>query len=254
MDISGQHVIITGGASGIGAAVAECCAAAGAKVSLWDMNEEAAKTLADKLGGSAHACNVTDSASVQAALDASTKQHGAPRMLVQCAGILTAKRMVGKEGPADLEHFEKTIMVNLLGSYNVMRLVSTAMTQADPIGKDEERGLIINLASIAAYEGQIGQVAYSASKGGVVGMTLPAARELARFGVRVMSIAPGAVGTPMIRSLPQEAQDSICASIPYPSRFAEPEEIGRLCLHIAENTMLNGSTIRLDGAARLEPK
>ncbi len=246
--------IVTGGGSGMGAATAHALAKAGAKVALLDMNLDAAKKVADKIGAIAIACDVTSGKSVEDALAVAAKAHGHARIVVHCAGILIGKRILGKEGPADLEHFAKVINVNLVGAFNVMRLVSADMSTLEPVTKSGERGIIINAASIAAFEGQIGQAAYSASKGGVVAMTLPAARELARFGIRVMAIAPGAVATPMIGEISEELQASITASIPFPSRFAEPDEFASLTLHIIENEMLNGTVIRLDGATRLQPK
>ncbi len=250
MDIRGQTVAITGGGSGMGAATARAFAAAGAKVALWDMNLPAAEAVAKETGGRAFSCDVTDEASVKAALE----ETGAPRVLVNCAGVLIGKRLVGKDGPADLAHFMKVINVNLAGTYNTMRLAAGEMAKLDPRGEDGERGVIINAASIAAFEGQIGQVAYSASKGGIVGMTLPAARDLGRLGIRVMAIAPGAVQTPMIGTISQELQDSIAANIPFPPRMARPEEFAKLALHIAENAYLNGTVVRLDGASRLTAK
>lgn len=234
----------------MGAVTARALAAEGASVAIWDMNLEAAQKLASEIGGTAAQCDVTNAESVQKALDAS----GSPRVLVNCAGILIGKRIVGKEGPADLEHFNKVIQVNLLGTFNTMRLVAHKMSTLEPLKPDGERGVIINAASIAAFEGQIGQAAYSASKGGIVSMTLPAARELAKFGIRVMAIAPGAVSTPMIGEISQELQDSIAAGIPFPSRMAKPEEFADLALHIIRNNYLNGDVIRLDGAARLAAK
>ncbi|MDB5492434.1 MAG: 3-hydroxyacyl-CoA dehydrogenase [Micavibrio sp.] len=250
MDIKGQTVIITGGGSGMGAETARSFAKAGAKVLLWDMNIGSAEAIALETGGTAIQCDVTSEASVKEALSKS----GQPRILINCAGILLGKRIVGKDGPADLEHFMKVINVNLTGTYNTMRLVAGEMSKLDPIGNDNERGVIINTASIAAFEGQIGQVAYSASKGGIVAMTLPAARDLGKQGIRVMAIAPGAVETPMIGTISQELQDSISANIPFPSRMAKPDEFARLALHIIENTYLNGTVIRLDGASRLAAK
>lgn len=250
----GISALVTGGGSGMGAATARALAAAGAKVAVVDVKLEAADAIAQEIGGVALAADVTNGEAVQQAIDAATKAHGAPRIVVNCAGILIGKRILGKEGPADLEHFSKVLNVNLVGSFNVMRLAANAMSGLETLTKSGERGVIIHAASIAAFEGQIGQVAYSASKGGVVAMLLPAARELARFGVRVMAIAPGAVATPMIGEISQELQDSIAATIPFPARFAEPEEFAKLALHIAENEMLNGSVIRLDGAARLAAK
>jgi NAD(P)-dependent dehydrogenase (short-subunit alcohol dehydrogenase family) len=250
MQIKGQTAIVTGGGSGMGAATARALSAAGAKVCLWDMNVEAAQVVAGEIGGMAVQCNVTDGASVEAAL----AQADAPRVAVNCAGILIGKRIVGKEGPADLEHFQKVVGVNLVGTFNVMRLVAAKMSTLDALDADGSRGVIINAASVAAFEGQIGQAAYSASKGGIVSMTLPAARELAKFGIRVMAIAPGAVATPMIGTISDELQKSIESGIPFPSRFAKPEEFAKLALAIIDNDMLNGEVIRLDGAARLAPK
>jgi len=250
MKIKGVNAIVTGAAGGMGAATARALAAAGAKVALWDLNEKAAAAVAAEIGGVAVGCDVTDEASVKAAL----AKSGPARIVVNCAGILIGKRIVGKDGPGDLAHFQKTLSVNLAGTYNVMSLAADAMAKLDTVDSDGTRGVIINTASIAAFEGQIGQVAYSASKGGVVAMTLPAARELARFGIRVMAAAPGVVETPMIASVSPELQKSLEASIPFPSRFAKPEEFAKLVLHIVDNDMLNGETIRLDGAFRLAAK
>lgn len=250
MIINGQTAIITGGGSGMGAATARSLAAAGARIVIWDMNLLAAEEVAKETGGVAVQCDVTSEESVKAAL----KQAESPRVLINCAGILIGKRIVGRDGPADLDHFMKVINVNLAGTYNTMRLVAAEMAGLDGIGEDNERGVIINTASIAAYEGQIGQVAYSASKGGIVGMTLPAARDLGKLGIRVMAIAPGAVQTPMIGTISEELQDSIAANIPYPSRMAKPDEFAKLALHIIDNPYLNGTVIRLDGAARLAAK
>lgn len=250
----GTAAIVTGGGSGMGAASARALARAGARVAIFDVNREQADNVAKDIGGIAVACDVTDGDSVTKALAAAVKAHGLARIVIHCAGILIPKRILGKEGPADLEHFTKVINVNLVGAFNVMRLASKDMSTLEPVTKSGERGIIINAASIAAFEGQIGQAAYAASKGGVVAMTLPAARELARFGIRVMAIAPGAVATPMIGEISEELQASIAASIPFPSRFAEPEEFAALALHIIENEMLNGTVIRLDGATRLQPK
>jgi NAD(P)-dependent dehydrogenase (short-subunit alcohol dehydrogenase family) len=253
-NLKGITAVVTGGASGMGAVTAKALAAQGARVALWDMNLEAASTLAKEIGGAAFEVNVTSAESVQAALKGTTDKLDSPRIVVNCAGILIGKRIVGKDGPADLEHFNKVLSVNLAGTFNVMRLTAHAMSTLEPLNEDGERGVIINAASIAAFEGQIGQAAYSASKGGIVAMTLPAARELAKFGIRVMAIAPGAVSTPMIGEISQELQDSIAAGIPFPSRMAKPEEFAELALHIVQNNYLNGSVIRLDGAARLAAK
>lgn len=253
MNITGQPVIVTGAGSGIGEDVARGFAAAGAKVILFDRDVDAAKKVADDIGGTAIACDVADAASAKAAFDAAKAAHGNCRALVHCAGILIGKRILGKEGPADLEHFAKVVHVNLVGSFNMLRLAAEQMSQNEPLA-DGERGVIVTTASIAAYEGQIGQAAYAASKGGVAALTLPAARELARFGVRVCTIAPGMVATPMIRQLPEEVQQELIAPVPFPKRFAEPREFTKLALHIIDNVMLNGEVIRLDGANRLQPK
>lgn len=250
MDIKNLGVIVTGAGSGMGAATARCLAGAGAKVALWDMNLTAVESVAAEIGGVAVQCDVTSEDSVKAAL---ARSPGA-RALINCAGILIVKRIVGKEGPADLAHFMKVITVNLVGTYNTMRLVAGEMAKLDPVNDDGSRGVIINTASIAGFEGQIGQVAYSASKGGVLGMTLPAARDLGKLGIRVMAIAPGGVQTPMIEGVSQELQDSIEAAIPHPSRFGKPEEFAKLVLHIIDNDYLNGTSIRMDGATRLAAK
>lgn len=254
MNIKGISAIVTGAGSGMGAITARMLAAQGAKVALWDMNEKGAAVVAAEIGGVAIACDVVSEDSVKSALDKTAAAHGVARILVNCAGVLIPRKLVGREGPADLDHFHKTIHVNLLGTYNTMRLAAAAMSALEPVDADGSRGVIINAASIAAFEGQMGQVAYSASKGGVVAMTLPAARDLARSGIRVMAIAPGAVATPMIGTISDELQKSIESGIPFPSRFAKPEEFAKLVLHIIDNDMLNGSVIRLDGAARLAAK
>lgn len=251
---SGISAVVTGGGSGMGAATARALAAAGARVALFDVNKEAAEKTAREIGGLAISCDITDAKSAEAAFAEAAKAHGPARIVVNCAGILIGKRVLGKEGPADLEHFARVVNVNLVGSFNILRLAANGMQNLEPLTESGERGVIINAASIAAFEGQIGQAAYAASKGGVVAMTLPAARELARFGIRVMAIAPGAVATPMIGTISQELQDSIAATIPFPSRFAQPEEFASLALHIVENEMLNGTVIRLDGATRLAAK
>lgn len=246
--------IVTGGGSGMGAACARVLSTAGVKVALLDVREEHAAKVAKEIGGIAISCDVTSAESVTVALAKARTAHGSARILVHCAGILASKRILGKEGVADLEHFARTVNVNLIGTFNMLRLASADMATLEPVTKSGERGVIINTASIAAFEGQIGQAAYAASKGGVVALTLPAARELARIGIRVMAIAPGAVATPMMGEVTEEYRNAIAASIPFPSRFAEPEEFASLALHIIENEMLNGTVIRLDGATRLAPK
>ena len=254
MDIKDCAAIVTGGASGMGAATAKLLRKQGAKVALLDLNESALATVAAETGGLAIACDVTKSESVEAALTYAQSQHGVARICINCAGIVHARRMVSREGPMPLDEFRHIIEVNLIGTYNVMRLAAAAMSPLPAIGESQERGIIINTASVAAYEGQIGQTAYSASKGAIVSLTLPAARELAQFGIRVMTIAPGLVDTPMFAKLTPEAHASLAASVPFPKRLAHPEEYANLVKHIIENPMLNGEVIRLDGALRMQPK
>ncbi|MBV8790582.1 MAG: SDR family NAD(P)-dependent oxidoreductase [Pseudolabrys sp.] len=253
MNIKGHAALVTGGASGLGAATARALAAAGAKVAILDLNDQAAADVARQLGGIAIKCDVADAASAMAAIKQASQAHGAARILINCAGIGPAKRIVGKEGPMPLEDYERVIRINLVGTFNMLRLASAAMQTVQPL-PDGDRGVIVSTASVAAYDGQIGQAAYSSSKGGVAALTLPAARELAQFGIRVMAIAPGIFGTPMLRALPQEAQDSLGASVPFPKRLGEPDEFARLALHIVENGYLNGEVIRIDGAIRMAPR
>src|SRR4051812_5713212 len=218
MQLKGQAAIVTGGASGLGAATARKLAAAGAKVALVDLNTKLAETLAAELGGVAVTCDVSDAASAEAAVVAATKAHGPARVLVNCAGIGVAKRVIGREGPMPLADFDRVIKVNLIGSFNMLRLATADMAKLEPLSSGE-RGVVISTASVAAYDGQIGQSAYSASKGGIVAMTLPIARELSQFGIRVLTIAPGLFLTPLLANLPQEAQDSLAAAIPFPRRL-----------------------------------
>jgi NAD(P)-dependent dehydrogenase (short-subunit alcohol dehydrogenase family) len=253
MDIAGQAAIVTGGASGLGAATARALAAAGAKVAVLDVNEKAAAAVAGEIGGLAAACDVTSSEDVEAAVKKAAAAHGAARILVNCAGIGPAKRIVGRDGPMPLAEFERVIRVNLIGTFNCLRLVAAGMQTLDPLA-DGERGVIVSTASVAAFEGQIGQAAYSASKGGVAALTMPAAREFAQFGIRVLAIAPGIFRTPMLLSLPQQAQDSLGASVPFPKRLGEPDEFAELVLHMVRNRYLNGEVIRLDGALRMAPR
>lgn len=253
MQVEGVSAIVTGGASGLGAATARALAAAGAKVALFDLNEEAAATLAREIGGIAVACDVSSAASAEAAIARSAEVHGAARILVNCAGIAPAARIVGKAGPAPLDGYAKVIGVNLIGTFNMMRLVAAGAQGLPPLAEGE-RGIIISTASVAAYEGQIGQAAYASSKAGVVGLMLPAAREFASAGIRVCAIAPGIFETPMLRGLPQEVQDSLGASVPFPSRLGRPEEYAQLAMAIIANPMLNGEVIRLDGALRMQPR
>lgn len=247
-------VVITGGASGMGFATAEWFAKKGAKIAIFDTNIEQAKIMAQKIGALAVECDVRSSESVEHAIAAARAAHGPARVGISCAGVAPAARIVGKNGPMPLEDFKRVIEINLIGTFNVMRLLAADMTILDPLTESGERGIIINTASVAAYEGQIGQAAYSASKGGVVSMGLPSAREFAQFGIRVNTIAPGIIGTPMMKAMPQEVQDSLAASVPFPKRLGNPEEYARLAEHIVENELINGTVIRLDGAIRMAPK
>jgi NAD(P)-dependent dehydrogenase (short-subunit alcohol dehydrogenase family) len=252
MQIKGHAAIVTGAASGLGAATARALAAAGAKVALLDVNDKAAEEVAHEIKGVAMKCDVADSESATAAVKQASEAQGPARILVNCAGIGPAKRVVGRDGPMPLEDYERVIRINLIGTFNMMRLAAAAMQNVEPI--DGERGVIVSTASIAAFDGQIGQAAYASSKGGVTALTLPAAREFAAFGIRVMAIAPGIFGTPMLRALPQEAQDSLGASVPFPKRLGEPREFAALVMHCIRNGYLNGEVIRLDGALRMAPR
>jgi NAD(P)-dependent dehydrogenase (short-subunit alcohol dehydrogenase family) len=253
MNPKGHSALVTGGASGLGAATAAKLAAAGAKVAVLDTNIAAAKDVAAKLGGLAFACDVTDADATSAAIAAAAAAHGPARILVNCAGVGPAKRIVGRDGPMPLSDFERVIKINLIGTFNAMRLAAHAMSALDPLD-DGERGVIVATASIAAFEGQIGQAAYAASKGGVVSLVVPAARELAQFGVRVNAIAPGIFGTPMLYGLPPETQSALAASVPFPKLLGKPEQFADLVHHIVENRYLNGGVIRLDGALRMAPR
>jgi NAD(P)-dependent dehydrogenase (short-subunit alcohol dehydrogenase family) len=253
MRIETHAAIVTGGGSGLGAATAQALAEAGAKVALLDINETAAASVAAEIGGHAIACDVADAASAERAVGMARAAHGAARILINCAGIGPAARIVGRDGPMALDAFRRVIEINLIGSFNLMRLAVADMIALEPLA-DGERGVVISTASVAAYEGQIGQAAYAASKGGIVALTLPAAREFARSGIRVNSIAPGLFATPLLLGMPQPVQDALAASVPFPNRFGTPQEYARLALHIIENAMLNGETIRLDGALRMPPK
>ncbi len=250
MTPTAHPALVTGAASGLGAATARALAAAGAKIALLDRDVERLAPLAAETGGLALACNVADAASAERAVAAAAEAHGPARILVNCAGIAPAGRIVGRDGPLALEDFARVVQVNLVGTFNLMRLAAAAMTGLEPLA-DGERGVIVNTASIAAFEGQIGQAAYAASKGGVAALTLPAARELARHGIRVAAIAPGLFGTPMVTAMPAEVQDALVANIPFPHRFGKPEEYARMVLSIVENPMVNGSVIRLDAALRM---
>jgi NAD(P)-dependent dehydrogenase (short-subunit alcohol dehydrogenase family) len=253
MNPQGQAAMVTGGGSGLGAATAIRLAARGARVALLDVNLDAAKAVAAACGGLAIACDVGDADAMAAALAQARAAHGPARMLVNCAGIGPAKRIVGRDGAMPLADFARVIQVNLIGTFNALRLAAADMQSLDPL-EDGERGVIVSTASVAAYEGQIGQAAYAASKGGVLALVLPAARELAQFGIRVNAIAPGIFATPMLMGMPEEVQQSLGASVPFPKRLGRPEQYADLVLHIIENRYINGETIRLDGALRMAPR
>jgi NAD(P)-dependent dehydrogenase (short-subunit alcohol dehydrogenase family) len=255
MQIQGNTFLVSGGSSGLGAGCVRHFASAGGNVVIADLNRVAGEKLATELGERVHfaPCDVTDEASSAAAIAVAIKQFGGLRGAILCAGIGVAERLLGKSGPHPLDSFTKVIRVNLIGTFNVMRLAAAAMSQAAP-PPSGERGVIICTASVAAFEGQIGQAAYAASKGGVVSLTLPAARELARFGIRVVTIAPGTFDTPLLAGLPEPARQSLAQQIPFPSRLGRPDEFAALARHIVENEMLNGEVIRLDGALRMGPK
>jgi NAD(P)-dependent dehydrogenase (short-subunit alcohol dehydrogenase family) len=253
VELKGIAAVVTGGASGLGGATAKMLAKAGAKVTIFDLNEEVGQAHAKDIGASFQKVNVSDEAAVGAALDAAQAANGVARVLVNCAGIAPAVKTVGRENvPHSAEIFAKTVQVNLVGTFTMIAQFASRLAQAEPIG--EERGVIINTASVAAYDGQIGQAAYSASKGGVVGMTLPIARDLSQHQIRVVTIAPGIFLTPMLLGLPQAAQDSLGKMVPHPSRLGKPEEYAKLAASIIDNPMLNGEVIRLDGAIRMAPK
>jgi len=251
MDIEDKFAIIAGGASGIGQATALALAQLGAQVAILDLNEALAKETAKACQGKYFVCDITSDVSLQSAIQNALSYFKSPvKIAINCAGIAPAKRLVGKTGPCPLDFFQSVINVNLVGTYNVMRLVAESMCQSEP-DSSGERGVIINTASIAAYDGQIGQTAYAASKGGVVALTLPAARELGPFGVRVMTIAPGLIDTPLLQALPAEVKSTLKETIPYPKRFGKPKEYASLAIEIIKNPLLNGEVIRLDGALRM---
>lgn len=251
MDIGGKAAIVAGGASGLGAATARALASAGARVAVLDINLEIAQQTAAEIGGAAIECDVTSADGAEAAIDAAVAAVGEPRVLVNCAGIGPAERIVGREGPQPLDHYARCINVNVIGTFNMMRLVAYRMSQYEALDDDGERGVIVNTSSVAAYDGQVGQAAYASSKGAIASLTLPAARELARFGVRVVAIAPGVFETPMLRGLPQPAQESLEKATPFPSRLGTPDEYANFVMAILGNKMLNGEVVRLDGALRL---
>ncbi|MCK0170245.1 SDR family oxidoreductase [Aliiroseovarius sp. S1123] len=247
-------VTVSGGASGLGGAVAEAFAAAGAKVGIFDLNEEAGQAMAKKLGGAFAKVDVSDAASVAEGFKTLRAALGQERVMVNCAGIAPAAKTQSKGEPHDAGLYAKVIGVNMIGTFNCASQAAAGMAMADPVTDDGERGVIVNTASIAAMDGQIGQLAYASSKGGVVGMTLPMARDLMRDGIRVMAIAPGIFKTPMVAGLPQEVQDSLGAQVPFPSRLGDPAEFAGMVRHIVENSFLNGEVIRLDGAVRMAPR
>lgn len=253
MQIRGSATLVTGGASGLGAGTARMLASEGARVAVLDRNADAGEELAADIGGAFCRCDVADAADVEAAIVKATSAHGPARILVNCAGIGTAARIVGWEGPMALEAFERVVRINLIGTFNVMRLAAAAMSNLE-LTETGERGVIISAASVAAYDGQIGQAAYAASKGGIVSLTLPAAREFARFGIRVLAIAPGLFRTPLLDELPEEARTALAASVPFPARLGEPDEFAALVAAMIANPYLNGEVVRLDGALRMAPQ
>ncbi|NKB56230.1 MAG: SDR family NAD(P)-dependent oxidoreductase [Alphaproteobacteria bacterium] len=253
MDVTGTSAIVTGGASGLGAGTARALADAGAKVAIFDMNMDVARQVASEIDGIAIECDVSDAGSAEAAIAAARDAHGVAAICVNCAGVAAGQRIVGRDGPIDLEDYAKVIRVNLIGTFNVLRLAAADMMGREP-NADGERGIVINTASVAGYEGQIGQAAYASSKGGIIGLTLPAAREFARSGIRVLAIAPGLFATPMLLGMPQDIQDNLAATLPFPSRFGTPEEYAKLVLHMVDNPILNGEVVRLDSAIRLAPR
>lgn len=254
MQLTDMSAIITGGGSGLGAATARLLALYGVRVALFDINREAAERTADEMGGIACTCDVTDEDSVRAAISKAAQAQGHARIVINCAGVLGAGKILGKDGPMELDYFENTLRINTLGAFNIMRLCAEQMNELSALDGDNERGVIIHTASIAAYEGQIGQSAYAASKAAVIGMVLPAARELARFGIRVNAIAPGPVDTPMLDGMNQEMREALEATIPFPPRLIQPDEYARTVRHIIENVAINGTVIRLDGAVRMAAK
>ena len=255
MRVAEHTFVITGGASGLGAATAEHLVAQGAAVVLLDINQPAVEAAAERLGNKALglACDICDAKQVQQALDTAVKQLGALHGLINCAGIVGAQRILGRQGPHDLDDFARVLNINVIGSFNMLRLAAQVLASNEP-NTQGERGVIINTASIAAYDGQLGQAAYAASKGAIVSLTLPAARELAALGIRVMTIAPGIFETPMMAGMTEDVRASLSAAVPFPARLGKPEEYAALAQHIIENSMLNGEVIRLDGALRMGVK
>ncbi len=253
MKLEGSAALVTGGGSGLGAGTARALAARGVKVAVLDLNEVAAKAVAQEIGGLSVACDVANGDSMAAAIAAARAAHGPARILINCAGVGTPQKAVGRDGTMPLENFMKVININLVGTFNAIRLAAADMQGLEPL-EDGERGVIVNTASVAAFDGQIGQPAYAASKGGIVALTLPLAREFASFGIRVMTVAPGIFSTPMLHGLPDEVKESLAKSVPFPQRLGVPEDYAALAVHIVENRMLNGDVIRLDGAIRMAPR
>ncbi len=254
MDPRGQVALVTGGGSGLGAATARRLAAAGAFVVVVDLDGERAGAVAREVGGEAVALDVADPVAAERLFDRLAEEGRTPRILVNGAGVADAARIVGRDGPMPLEAFTRVVRVNLFGTFNMLRLAAAAMSGLTPLGGDGERGVVVNVSSVAAFEGQIGQAAYAASKGAVAALTLPAARELAARGIRVVAVAPGLFATPMLLGMPEKVQRSLAEQIPFPRRFGRPEEFAELVLHICHNVMLNGEVIRLDGALRMPPR
>ena len=253
MNIDGVAALVTGGGSGLGEATARRLAAAGAKVTCLDINEDGAKRVGADIGGQGIKCDVTDADSAVAAIAEAAATHGTARIVINCAGVGTPAKAVGRNGALPLEVFTQVVNINLIGTFNIIRLAAEAMQKEEPLDS-AERGVIVNTASVAAFDGQIGQPAYAASKGGVAAMTLPLAREFAQWGIRVLTIAPGLFLTPMMEQLPEEAQQSLGASVPFPARLGRPDEYAQLVQSMCENEMLNGETVRLDGSLRMAPR
>jgi NAD(P)-dependent dehydrogenase (short-subunit alcohol dehydrogenase family) len=253
MEIAGTVALVTGGGSGLGAATARALASRGGRVAILDLNAETGEAVAREIDGHYAHCDVADAASAESALASSTAALGPAHILVNCAGIAPASRVVGRDGPMPLEQFERVVRINLVGTFNMLRLAGAQLSRAEP-RPGGSRGVIVSTASIAAFEGQIGQAAYAASKGGIAALTLPIAREFARFGIRVLTIAPGIFRTPLLEGLPEESQTALGASVPYPARLGEPEEFARLVIAMIENDYLNGEIVRLDGALRMQAK
>ncbi len=253
MDVKGHAAIVTGGGSGLGAETARHLAKAGAKVAVFDINMDGATAVAEEIGGVAVECDVANAGAVEAAFAAAREANGPARVLINCAGIGVGGRIVGRDGPMPLDHYTRVININLVGTFDCMRHAANDMATLDPMA-DDERGVIISTASVAAYEGQIGQAAYSSSKGAIVALTLPAARELARYGVRVLAIAPGYIDTPLMKSLPDKVRDGLREGTLFPRRFGEADEYASLVMHMVGNVMLNGECVRLDGGVRMTPR